>query len=65
MSEYRQCEYMVVVYFDAQGNDLCESLDLPCYPEYRCEGNAADNGCEMCREHDAYSRHWDEAWPVA
>ena len=49
----------MVVYVDAQGNDLCESLDLPEYPAYQCDGNAAANGCEMCHEHDAYSADWD------
>ena len=58
MNEYRQCEYMIYVYVDAQGNDLCESLNLPMYPGYQCDGNAAANGCEMCREHDAYAEDW-------
>lgn len=62
MNEYRRCEYMIYIYQDAQGNDLCESLNLPEYPGYQCEGNAAANGCEMCREHDAYADHWNLDW---
>jgi hypothetical protein len=55
---FSQCEYMVVVLEDAQGNDLCESLGLPCYPAYRCEEGALE-GSEMCREHDPWASHWD------
>lgn len=59
MSDYRRCEYMIYIYVDAQGNDLCESLGLPMYPGYQCEGNAAANGCEVCHEHDAWATDWD------
>lgn len=64
MSEYRQCAFRIVVCEDAQGNDLCESLGLPEYPDYQCPGNAAANGCEMCHEHDAFSVEWVEDWPM-
>ena len=55
-----QCEYQVVVYVDAQGVDLCESLDLPCYPAYQCMAQALPfgEGFNMCEEHDHYADHW-------
>ncbi len=56
-----QCEYQVVVYVDAEGRDLCESLDLPCYPSYPCGEPALGygEGFNMCEEHDAFANHWD------
>lgn len=55
----KRCEWFVTVYEDAQGNDLCESLDIPEYPSYRCHGVAME-GIEMCREHEAYSQVWED-----
>ena len=53
-----KCEYLVVVYQDADGRDLCESLDLPCYPAYECGAPLAVNS-NMCEEHDPWADHWD------
>lgn len=53
-----KCEYMIYIYEDAQGNDLCESLDLPVYPGYQCMNDALEDS-EMCLAHDAYASHWD------
>jgi hypothetical protein len=50
---------MIYIYEDAQGNDLCESLDLPVYPGYRCP-TAALEGSEMCLEHDPWASHWTD-----
>jgi hypothetical protein len=55
----QRCEWSVVVYLDAQGNDLCESLDLPEYPSHPCH-NVALEGIEMCREHESFSSHWED-----
>ena len=55
-----QCEMMIAVYVDAQGNDLCESLDLPAYPMYQCMERCED-GSDMCLAHDAWASHWDVA----
>lgn len=54
-----RCEWFVTVYEDAQGNDLCESLDLPEYPHYQC-WNKALEGIEMCREHEMFSEAWED-----
>jgi hypothetical protein len=56
---YIPCEYMIYIYEDAQGNDLCESLDLPMYLGYRCP-TAALEGSEMCLEHDPWASHWTD-----
>ena len=55
-----QCQYHVVVFVDADGRDLCESLDLPCYPAYQCMAQALPygKGFEMCGDHDDYASHW-------
>ena len=54
-----RCEMFVTVYEDSQGNDLCESLDLPEYPSFQCHSVALD-GIEMCHDHRAFASHWDE-----
>jgi len=54
-----RCEWFVTVYEDAQGNDLCESLDLPEYPHYQCHAKALE-GIEMCREHEMFSEAWED-----
>ncbi len=55
----KRCESMVVVLEDANGNDLCESLNLPEYPSYQCHEPALE-GIEMCKAHEPWSRAWDE-----
>lgn len=54
-----RCEMEITVYEDAQGHDLCESLDLPEYPHYQCPSVALD-GIEMCHDHRAFASHWDK-----
>jgi hypothetical protein len=56
MSE--QCAEYVVVYVDADGRDLCESLDLPAYPAYRCM-EAAGEHSDYCDAHHPFDLEWD------
>jgi hypothetical protein len=55
---YPRCQHFVVVHEDAQGVDLCESLDLPEYPSFQCPSSALE-GSDMCAEHDAFASDWD------
>jgi hypothetical protein len=54
-----RCEWFIAVHEDAQGNDLCESLNLPEYPSFQCHNVALDD-IEMCQEHETFSSCWAE-----
>ena len=53
-----RCAEYVVVYVDAAGRDLCESLDLPAYPSYQCMEKAGE-WSDYCDAHQHYDLEWD------